>query len=359
MADVASVAQAAPSLASASAAGSYAGVATSARGADKLADAVARGIAPLREELQRVNTTLGGLVEEVHHLRMGHETLARGHERVIMSLTLMRGDWSKTFESMGTSFEDLRTRVSGGIVTSEADDVYTKINEIERRSRSALVEPTGGSTVTRDVCLSTTRSWVEYVSITASVLDVDAAAASNWLLGYADLPTRKGTSALKSVRRCTPILRIKSHTMHQWKEVIIAAYFGSLGLSRDDITRQQAQQLLYSMGYLTSVRGLPATLCGVEAFLLLLGAADRVVQPANAGDLKTISCTLGHVSLVTSFVRFILEEAAGSRPVRGGVGEGIYDVGVEELPRVHEELHRDADAHNGLRLVDGADPCRA
>lgn len=359
LADVASVARAAPSLASAPAAGSSAGVATFARGADTLADAVARGITPLREELQRVNTTLGGLVEEVPHLRMGHETLARGHERVIMSLTLMRGDFSKAFECMSTSLEDLRTPVSGGNATSEVDDVYTKINEIKRRSRSALVERTCGATVTRDVCLSRTRSWVEYVSITASVLDVDAAAASDWLLGYADLPTRKGASALKSVRRCTPILRVKGHTMHQWKEVITAAYFGSLGLSRDDITPQQAQQLLHSMGYLTSVRGLPATLCGVEAFLLLLGAADRVVQPANAGDLKTINCTLGHVSLVTSLVRFIQEVAAGSRPVRGGVGEGIFDVWVEELPHVHEELPREADEHNGLRLVDGADPCRA
>lgn len=84
-----------------------------------------------------------------------------------------------------------------------------------------------------------------------------------------------------------------------------------------------------------------------------------MVQPANARDLKTINCTLGHVSLVTSFVSFILYVAAGLRSVRGGVGEGIDGVWVEELPCVHEELPRDAEASNGLRLVDGADSCRA
>lgn len=64
------------------------------------------------------------------------------------------------------------------------------------------------------------------------------------------------------------------------------------------------------------------------------------------------------MALVTSFVRVILEVAAGLRLARGGVGEGIHDVWVQELPRVDGALHRDVNAHNGLRLVDGADPDR-
>eukprot|EP00170_Pyropia_yezoensis_P001626 contig_7047_g1630 len=290
---------------------------------------------------------------------MGHETLAHGHEGVVMAMTVVRGDMSKAFEDLRVKFEDVRTVVSGGLLSSDKDDAFIKINEIKRPSRARLVERVGPTSVSRVVSLSTALSWLEYVSVSAGVLGTDDASASEWLLGYADLPTRKGTSAVKNVRRGTPIMRVKGHAMHQWKEVVTAAYLSSLGMTRESITAAIAQHLLTNMGYLVSVRGFPAILRGTEAFLLLLGAGERVVQPTNAGDRKTINCTMGHVALVCSFVRVVLEVAAGLRPFRGGVGEGIHDVWVEELPRVDNELPRDAAEHDGLRLVDGADLCRA
>lgn len=191
------------------------------------------------------------------------------------------------------------------------------------------------------------------------MLGLDGSDSSDWLLGYADLPTRNGSSAVKSMRCCTSVQPVKAHAMYPWKAVLTAAYFTAMDLSCDNIPSQVAHQLLNNMGYLTSVRGFLATLCGAQALLLLLGAVERVEQPTNAGDRKTINCTLGHVALVTAFVRVVLEVGAGSRPARRGVGEGVHDVWVEELPRVHTELLCDADAHDGLRLVDGVDPCRA
>ncbi|KAK1866042.1 hypothetical protein I4F81_008562 [Pyropia yezoensis] len=346
-----------PSVASAPTAASSAAAATQARGADMLAEAVARGVSPMREELQRVTTTLNELVREVHHLCMGHETLARGHERVVMSMTMMRGDCTKAFECITANLKDLR--ISMNVGSTNMDDVYTKISEIKRRTRAKLVERTGLATVRGNVCHSTTRSWLEYVRITSNVLGKDDSDASDWLLGYADLPTRKGSSAVKSMCHCTLIHRVNAHAVYQWKEVVTAAYFAAMGLSRDNIPSQVAHQLLSNMGYLTSVRGFPAILCGAEALLLLLGAVERVEQPASAGDRKTINRTLGHIALVTAFVRVVLEVAANLRPARGGVGEGGHDVWVEDLPRVHAELPCDADALDGLRLLDGADSCRA
>lgn len=197
------------------------------------------------------------------------------------------------------------------------------------------------------------------MGVAADVLGVDKAEASDWLLGYSDLPSRKGTSALKSVRRCTPILRVKAHLLYQWKDVITAAYFASLGMSRDNITLNHALQLLHSMAYLNSVRGLPAVVSAIEALLVLLGEGARVQQPVNMGDQKIVTCSIGHVALVTAFVRVVLEVVAGLRPARGAVGEGIHDVWVVELPLVDNVLPRDTEAHSGLRLVDGADPARA
>lgn len=350
--------QAPPSLSSAPAVGFSSGAATSARGADILAEAVAHGISPLREDLQRVNTALGELTQEVRHLRMGHETLARGHERVVMTMTVVRGDISKAFDDLTASFESLSTKVCRGVGATEANDASSKVAVIKQLARSRLIERTGSATTSKDVCISTSRSWEEYVGLAAGVLGVAKAEASSWLLAYCDMPARKGASEVKSVRRCTPILRIKAHVMYQWKDVVTSAYFSALGISRQEITRQQALLLLANMAYLVSVRGFPAVVCAVEALLFLLGAGGRVDQPVSVGDFKTVNCSIGHVALVTSFVRVILEVAAGLRLARGGVGEGIHDVWVQELPRVDGALHRDVNAHNGLRLVDGADPDR-
>lgn len=244
LADAAVAGQAPPSLSSAPAVGFSSGAATSARGADMLAEAVARGISPLREDLQRFNTALGELTQEVRHLRMGHETLARGHERVVMTMTVVRGDISKAFDDLTVSFESLSTKVGRGVGATEASDASSKVAVIKQLARSRLTERTGSATTSKDVCISTSRSWEEYVGLAAGVLGVDKADASSWLLAYCDMPARKGASEVKSVRRCTPILRIKAHVMYQWKDVVTSAYFSALGISRQEITRQKALLLL-------------------------------------------------------------------------------------------------------------------
>lgn len=146
-------------------------------------------------------------------------------------------------------------------------------------------------------------------------------------------------------------MRVKPHTMHTWKEAVAAAYFLA-------ILQPQALQMLANVAYVRSARGIPAVVTAVEVLLILVGAAERIEQPSNVGDRKVVSCTRGLVALVSSFIRYILEVIARVRPPRGGVGEGIHDVWVEELPRLDGVLPRDIQPHDGLRLVDGADPER-
>lgn len=112
----------------------------------------------MREDLQRVSTTLGALTQQVHHLRMGHETLARGHERVVMSMTLVHRDVSKAFDDLTANFEALSTTISGGVGASEASDVSSMIAVVRQLAHCRLIERTGGATISGDVCFSTSRS---------------------------------------------------------------------------------------------------------------------------------------------------------------------------------------------------------
>lgn len=92
---------------------------------------------------------------------------------------------------------------------------------------------------------------------------------------------------------------------------------------------------------------------------MLVGARNRVLPPESVGERSIISCTLGHVALVSAFVRVILEVRAGLHSTNGGVGEGVHSVCVEELVRVNDIFLFDTDAHNGFHPVDGEDPNRA
>lgn len=323
-----------------------------------MTDAVARGTGPLRAQLDGVTRALEELTEAVNQLRLGHEALARGHERVILSMALMRSDNVKAFEILESKMDLLRASPGGGTATPSALSIIEKIMEIKCLVRGHQVERTGKTTRSGDVCLSAARRLKEYVSVTAGFLGVDEAEASDWLQSYVDMPTRKDPSVVKRIRRSAPIARVKAHCIYQWKDIVIAAYFAAIGLPRDAVAAQQALQLLSDMAYLLSVRGFPAMLCALEALLLHQGAGFRIVEPISAGDRKVIHSTLGHVALVTSFVRYVLEVIAGLRPAHGGVGEGIFDVWGLELPRVDGVLPHDDEEHAGLRLVDGTDPCR-
>lgn len=185
------------------------------------------------------------------------------------------------------------------------------IAEIKRLVRSCQDERTGKTTRSGDVCLSSSRSWKEYVTVTAGVLGVAQDEASEWLQEYVTVPNGKDAAVTKRVRRCASISRVKGHNVHQWKDVVTAAYVSSLGLHRDKITGVEPLQLLQALGYLLSPRGFSSILCAAEALLLHLGATGKIIQPATAGQRKVIECTLGHVALVTSFVRYVLEVAAG------------------------------------------------
>lgn len=143
-------------------------IAAPARGANMLAEVVARGISPLREEFERITHMLGELVAAVNQLRLGHETLARGHERVVATMAVMRIDYTKGLDVVTASLDNLRTTVSGCTVLSKADDLLSKLNDMKRRASALQVERTGKATTRGNVCLSTARSWLEYVVVAAS-----------------------------------------------------------------------------------------------------------------------------------------------------------------------------------------------
>lgn len=270
-----------------------------------LTEAVSRGLGPLQEVLQRVAHSTWDLRADVGKLRINQEALSDGYERMMTLLSVMRVAFGSGLAEATASIKGLQKVVSGVMEPAKADDVATKISDIKSRTRAQLVERVRTSVRSADVTISSTRSLYDMVAVTAALLDESKEEAVDWLLTVSPLPSRKGKST-KSSRRCTPIMREKRHMMHTWKEAVAAAYFLAFGEVRAEILQPQALRMLANVAYFRSARGIPAVGTAVEVLLVLFGAAERIEQPRNVGDRKVVSCTLGHVALVTSFVRYIL-----------------------------------------------------
>lgn len=136
-----------------------------------LTEAVARGLGPLQEVLQRVADRTRDLRADVGKPRLNQEALSDSYERMMTLLSVLRVDFGSGLADATASIKGMPTVVSGGMELAKADDVATKISDIKSRTRAQLVERVSKSVRSADVSTSSTRSWSDMVAVTAAVLD--------------------------------------------------------------------------------------------------------------------------------------------------------------------------------------------
>jgi len=125
------------------------------------------------------------------------------------------------------------------------------------------------------------------------------------------------------------------------------------------ITLEVAKQLRKNHRYVLAALGRKACISAAIKLCTAIGAFGRIKEPTVAGDPEVIELTLGHFAFVTMKVRNMIERLAGERTVAPVGGDGHYSMWVEEVRFLHGELPKDAEAHDGLRLVDGSSSSRS
>lgn len=331
-------------------------------GARTLVNAVAAGVRPLGMEIVHAVAGLSDLTEQVNRLSIKMEVLSCGHERVATSMAIFKDEMFKSFEGVNVKLDALASvdfRRGVELDSASVDLLMADITSVKRGVRKQIDLRTREAMNTRDVLLDTSRQWLETLDVTQNSLGFTKEQATDWLLKSVRLPSRRDPAVLVRMRTCVPILRVKPHTTQAWKESIIPVYLSAMNVTRAAVAKPDAVQWLHNDAYFRSVLGYAGALNGTERFLVLVGAGNRVKHPTTVGGSKVIEATLGHVAVVTTMVRMFLEIKAEIRPARrGGIGEGIYDVWVSEVARLNAFLPSDSEEHNGLILVDGADPMR-
>eukprot|EP00168_Porphyra_purpurea_P006560 TRINITY_DN1806_c1_g1_i2.p1 TRINITY_DN1806_c1_g1~~TRINITY_DN1806_c1_g1_i2.p1 ORF type:complete len:284 (-),score=30.43 TRINITY_DN1806_c1_g1_i2:137-988(-) len=92
---------------------------------------------------------------------------------------------------------------------------------------------------------------------------------------------------------------------------------------------------------------------------IFLAIADRIKEPPRRGDKLNVQTTLGHVALVTAFVRIKLDQiASGIRHKRRGNDNGWYDRWRWEVFKLQPLMPKTLTPCRGLILSDCNDPSR-
>jgi len=331
------------------------------RGAAALAEAVASGILPMRQEVVNVVANVEDIEEGLSSMRVSYESLARGHERVIKSMQSIKEDLLGGFSSLNDNMKLLLSaRVDGSHKPADDPDLMMVLDDVRRGFKDTLVTRIGRATRSTHVLGNTDDTWSDAVAVVRKTVGLEADDATDWLLRTIRVPSRKRPSELVSMRTSVPILRAKPHFMQQVKEVILAAWYSAVEVSRGEQSKEDASLWLQHERYALSACGWGGIVAGMDVLFRLVHAVDRIHAATTVGGRAVIHCTVGHFALVASHVRSALEVRAELRPPRrNGVGEGVYELWKAELGRLNERIPKDDTEHNGVRFVDGYDAMRA
>jgi len=265
----------------------------------------------------------------------------------------------KLSKEMKDGFYKVRFVVSG-TTNAAVDEAPEKTIDIIRKFlREDLDDDWVYTNVTSEVYPDTNAYWDKAVRATSTAIKSGAEGAEVFLRSMVHLPSRKDPSVYVRMRASVPVLRVKSH-MHKWYgELIWAAFVSALMPINEVVTVEIAKQLRKDHRYVCAVLGKKACISAATKLCAAVGAFGRIKEPKAAGDPQVLEVTLGHFAFVTMKVRNMVERLSGERTVVTVGGDGHYSMWVEEVRFLHDKLPKDEEAHDGLRLVDGASVARS
>jgi len=217
------------------------------------------------------------------------------------------------------------------------------------------------ATVSRDVFLDPETKFEMIVENAMEYMGVGADEANIFLLEMIDQPTKKrvrGGIKPKAVRACAPLGMVFSHAMWGIKAVVVAAWFNAVHSSVISMTATTATQWKVGRRYGQSDGGRVGVIAASKQMFIHLNARHRIKEPTESGQVVAVHATTGHYGLICTFVAEALE-AVATGVKNGGPDGDRFKRYVAEMVSLDEYLPKDNKEHNGLVLVDGADPKRA
>jgi len=232
---------------------------------------------------------------------------------------------------------------SHGNKLSPLQEGTLKMLRVRRRVKIRTYGRVGGATATINVVNDAEADWNVIVAETMDELDMDERDANDFLLSNISPPsnrkvTNKGKNKVKTVRAYQPIMQANAHVLEELKKKAVAAWMKEVKEDAEAMQPAEATEwlsncrievggaLLVKPRFEASDRGIKGVVAAVKAIFVHLLVADRIKEPANAGDEHRVMTAWGHVALAACFVRCALERIErGGSGRRNGLDGGWYD----------------------------------
>lgn len=186
------------------------------------------------------------------------------------------------------------------------------------------------------------------------------------VLGYLDswlhFPARQPNSEPVNARVSSKLGLVLPHLLEGFRRHIIPVYFKHINLVLPDVTKDVSEQWIEKDKFTPSDAGTDAVTEALRSLYRRWGAGQRIVTKPSIGNHPHVNSTVGTYALVSLLVRNNVEDtiATLSKTEEEDMKKPpVYQQWQVELGRVSRFLPWDDKVHNGLRLVDGADPQRA
>ena len=119
-------------------------------------------------------------------------------------------------------------------------------------------------------------------------------------------------------------LRVKSFLHQMLMDAIVAAYTDRRGINVKNMMKEFAIELLANGRFYPTVNTLMAFLDALNRLFISVGASSRVKRPDRPKGERVVFATYGHVALVATKLRNVLEIAAGIRSsMRAGANNDV------------------------------------
>jgi len=235
-----------------------------------------------------------------------------------------------------------------------------KAAELRRPLRQAVKHLVAETNASRDVLMDSATVTARLNEEAIKVFGMTLSISHSYLMDFIYFPSASKNAAPTLKRPHTVIVATTSHAVAQLREFVLKAYFKVLGFGYNPMPRSKAKKWVENDGFLTSYKGEKAVVAAAKNLFNKIGGSFRIVKDTSAGGRFHVDMTVGHYSLIASFVRNEFEIALGRRQRRRkGNGSGTYFYWVDEFTHSIKHLsknHKDNSIHAGYRITDAIDP---
>ncbi|OSX80267.1 hypothetical protein BU14_0056s0049 [Porphyra umbilicalis] len=347
---------------------------------DDLQDAIRNGFSSLRREMTRfraelvvVKSQAASVLRRMDGLAATTDGMQSGNEIVLERLVHVE----KALKAVGDRIPAARDGGdSWGAGTTEGDTVRV-INEIKELFLEYLVGDIRAASSSASVYPTVDTTNARLLRAAAEVLKVSEEDAAARLQKKMMLPVRKPAKGMALVVAYQYVKRVVSHLSSSRTSVAVSTYvknvhalkgmgtWSSIASSTRRILKlspEECTELLRDDSFITGAYGRLAMLEALaEVIDEIEGTASMVASSGPNKASRVIRCLYGHFASVSFRVRSFPRNRAGLQSVTAGAGvlnQGHRSLFERELLLLHHLLPKDADVHEGLQLIDGADASR-